>query len=96
MGGQGCISVLSNVIPAQTVALTDRFFAGDVAGAAALQCQYMPLVRSLFCETNPIPVKAAMAAMGYCENYLRLPLVPMEEDHRRVMLERMRALGVEV
>ena len=96
MGGQGCISVLSNVIPAQTVALTDRFFAGDVAGAAALQCQYMPLVRSLFCETNPIPVKAAMAAMGYCENYLRLPLVPMEEDHRRVMLERMRALGVDV
>ena len=96
MGGQGCISVLSNVIPAQTVALTDRFFAGDVAGAAALQCQYMPLVRSLFCETNPIPVKAAMAAMGYCEDYLRLPLVPREEDHRRVMLERMRALGVEV
>ena len=96
MGGQGCISVLSNVIPAQTVALTDKFFAGDVAGSAQLQCQFMPLVRSLFCESNPIPVKAAMAAMGFCENYLRLPLVPMEEDHYQVMLQRMRALGIQV
>ena len=96
MGGRGCISVLSNVIPAQTVALADKFFAGDVAGSAKLQCDFMPLVRSLFCETNPIPVKAAMAAMGYCENYLRLPLVPMEQDHYQTMLERMRALGLKV
>ena len=96
MGGQGCISVLSNVIPAQTVAITDKFFAGDVAGSAQLQCQFMPLIRSLFCESNPIPVKAAMAAMGFCENYLRLPLVPMEEDHYQVMLQRMRALGIQV
>ncbi|MBQ5583676.1 MAG: 4-hydroxy-tetrahydrodipicolinate synthase, partial [Ruminiclostridium sp.] len=81
MGGMGCISVLSNVIPTETVAMADKFFAGDVAGAAKMQCDFMPLVRSLFCESNPIPVKAAMAAMGFCENYLRLPLVPMEEDH---------------
>ena len=78
MGGAGCISVLSNVIPAETVAITQRFFAGDVVGAAQLQCRYMPLIRALFCESNPIPVKAAMAALGYCDNYLRLPLVPME------------------
>ena len=96
MGGMGCISVLSNVIPTETVAITDRFFAGDVAGAAALQCKFMPLIRSLFCETNPIPVKAAMAAMGFCENYLRMPLVPMEEDHYQTMLQRMRDLGVNV
>ena len=96
MGGMGCISVLSNVIPTETVAITDKFFAGDVAGAAKLQCDYMPLVRSLFCESNPIPVKAAMAAMGFCENYLRLPLVPMEEDHYEVMIQRMRALGIQV
>ena len=96
MGGMGCISVLSNVIPAETVAITDKFFAGDVAGAAALQCKFMPLVRSLFCETNPIPVKAAMAAMGFCENYLRLPLVPMEEAHYQVMLQNMRDLGLNV
>ena len=96
MGGMGCISVLSNVIPTETVAITDKFFAGDVAGAAKLQCDYMPLVRSLFCESNPIPVKAAMAAMGFCENYLRLPLVPMEEAHYEVMIQRMRALGIQV
>ena len=96
MGGMGCISVLSNVIPAETVAITDRFFAGDVAGAAALQCKFMPLIRSLFCETNPIPVKAAMAAMGFCDNYLRLPLVPMEEAHYQVMLRNMRDLGINV
>ena len=96
MGGMGCISVLSNVIPTETVAITDKFFAGDVAGAAALQCKFMPLIRSLFCETNPIPVKAAMAAMGFCENYLRLPLVPMEEAHYQVMLQNMRDLGLKV
>ena len=86
MGGMGCISVLSNVIPAQTVAITDKFFAGDIAGAAKLQCDFMPLVRSLFCESNPIPVKAAMAAMGFCENYLRLPLTAMEPEHEKKLL----------
>ena len=96
MGGAGCISVLSNVIPAETVAITQRFFAGDVAGAAQLQCRYMPLIRALFCESNPIPVKAAMAALGYCDNYLRLPLVPMEEDLYQGMLQRMRELGLPV
>lgn len=96
MGGAGCISVLSNVIPAETVAITQRFFAGDVAGAAQLQCRYMPLIRALFCESNPSPVKAAMAALGYCDNYLRLPLVPMEEDHYQGMLQRMRELGLPV
>lgn len=96
MGGQGCISVLSNVVPRETVAITDQFFAGNVAEAARLQCQFMPLIRSLFCESNPIPVKAAMSALGFCENYLRLPLVPMEQDHYETMLQRMRTLGLSV
>lgn len=96
MGGQGCISVLSNVVPRETVAITDQFFAGNVAEAARLQCQFMPLIRSLFCESNPIPVKAAMAALGFCENYLRLPLVPMEQAHYETMLQRMRELGLQV
>ncbi|MBQ7196818.1 MAG: 4-hydroxy-tetrahydrodipicolinate synthase [Synergistaceae bacterium] len=81
MGGKGVISVLSNPAPKKTVEICDRFFAGDVKGAAALQCEMLPLINALFCEVNPIPVKAAMAAMGFCENYLRLPLVPMEEAH---------------
>ena len=96
MGGMGCISVLSNVLPRETVEICDRFFAGDVAGAAALQCKYLPLINALFCEVNPIPVKAAMAAMGFCENSLRLPLTPMEEPHRQNLLARMREQGVAV
>ncbi|MDY6399394.1 MAG: 4-hydroxy-tetrahydrodipicolinate synthase [Synergistales bacterium] len=81
MGGKGVISVLSNPAPKKTVEICDRFFAGDVKGAAALQCEMLPLINALFSEVNPIPVKAAMSAMGFCENYLRLPLVPMEEAH---------------
>ena len=81
MGGKGVISVLSNPMPKKTVEICDKFFAGDVAGAAKLQCELLPLINALFSETNPIPVKAAMAAMGFCENYVRLPLVPMEEAH---------------
>ena len=96
MGGMGCISVLSNVLPRETVEICDRFFAGDVAGAAARQCKYLPLINALFCEVNPIPVKAAMAAMGFCENSLRLPLTPMEDAHRQVLLQCMRDQGVNV
>lgn len=90
MGGSGVISVLSNVMPAKTVELCERFFRGDVAGSAALQCELLPLTNALFSEVNPIPVKAAMAAMGFCENYLRLPLTPMEEAHEKVLLQCMR------
>ena len=81
MGGKGVISVLSNPAPKKTVEICDKFFAGDVKGAAALQCELLPLINALFSEVNPIPVKAAMSAMGFCENYLRLPLTPMEEAH---------------
>ena len=81
MGGKGVISVLSNVAPKQTMAICEKFFAGDVKGAAELQCKYLPLINALFSEVNPIPVKAAMSAMGWCENYLRLPLTPMESAH---------------
>ena len=63
-GGKGVISVLSNVVPKATVELCRKFFDGDVAGAMEMQKQYLPLTNALFCEVNPIPVKAAMAAMG--------------------------------
>ena len=95
MGGAGVISVLSNVLPKQTVELCERFFRGDPAGSARLQCQLLPLIHALFSEVNPIPVKAAMAAMGFCEDYLRLPLTPMEDAHRAVLLKHLRAQGVE-
>ena len=94
MGGQGVISVLSNVAPKQTAEICERFFRGDTAGAAKLQCELLPLIQALFCETNPIPVKAAMAAMGWCENYLRLPLTPMEPEHEETLLALMRQHGL--
>lgn len=90
MGGLGVISVLSNIMPAETVEICDKFFAGDVAGAEKLQCDYMPLIKALFCEVNPIPVKAAMAAIGYGKNSVRLPLTPMEPEHEAVLLAEMR------
>lgn len=82
MGGKGVISTVSNVLPKQTVELCRLYFAGKIAESAALQCKLLPLIRALFSQTNPIPVKAAMAKLGYCEDHLRLPLTPMEEPYR--------------
>ena len=94
MGGAGCISVLSNLMPRQTREICDRFWDGDIAGAAKLQCDYLPLINALFSEVNPIPVKAAMAAMGFGENSLRLPLTCMEQAHADVLLRLMREQGL--
>ncbi len=94
MGGAGCISVLTNVAPELGVEMTDKLFAGDLAGAAALQCRLLPLINCLFSEVNPIPVKAAVSAMGFGKEHLRLPLTPMEPAHREAMFAEMRALGV--
>ena len=94
MGGLGCISVLSNVMPKETCEIAKRFFAGDLEGAAELQMRYLPLINALFCEVNPIPVKAAMAAMGLCEDVLRLPMTPMEPANRERLLNAMRKEGL--
>ena len=94
MGGMGTISVLSNVIPKGAVEMTDAFFAGDLRKAAALQCRYLDLINLLFCEVNPIPAKAAISAMGYGKEFIRLPLTPMEEGNRAKLLAEMRNQGV--
>ena len=94
MGGMGCISVLSNVVPKQSVEMCDKFFAGDVAGAAALQLELLELVNCLFCEVNPIPVKAAISAMGFGTEHLRLPLTPMEPKNRERLYNELKRLGV--
>ncbi len=96
LGGKGVISVLSNIMPAETVEICNRYFRGDTAGAADLQLELLPLIDALFCEVNPIPVKAACAAMGFCENYLRLPLTPMEEANEKKLLDLMRKAGLKV
>ena len=96
MGAKGTISVLSNVIPRQAVEMTDACRAGDFEKAAALQCKFLPLINALFSQVNPIPAKAAVSAMGFGREYLRLPLTPMEDAPRAVLLEEMRKLGVRV
>lgn len=96
LGGKGVISVLSNVMPKETVMMCDKFFSGDIKGARDLQLDMLHLVNALFSEVNPIPVKAAMSAMGFCQNTLRLPLTPMEEKNKAILLELMRQHGLNV
>lgn len=96
LGGKGCISVLSNVLPAESVELCNLFFEGKVKESAELQLKYLPLIDALFSEVNPIPVKAAMAKMGFCEDYLRLPLTSMEEAHKLKLFEEMRKAGINI
>ena len=90
LGGKGVISVLSNIMPAATVKMCTDYFEGRVSESRDAQLKLLPLINALFCEVNPIPVKAAVAAMGYCENYLRLPLTPMEEAHEQTLLALMK------
>lgn len=94
LGGVGAISVLSNIMPRETVEICEKFFAGDVAGAAKLQYKYHSIIDALFSEVNPIPVKAAMAKMGFCDNSLRLPLTEMDEAKAEKMYAIMRSHGL--
>jgi len=94
MGGKGCISVLSNVVPRMAVEMTDAALAGDFKKAAQLQCRTLPLIDALFSEVNPIPAKAAVAAMGFGQEYIRMPLTLMEDATRRNLYEQMHKLGV--
>lgn len=94
MGAKGTISVLSNVAPRQSVAMTDACLRGDYAAAAKMQCDLLPLINALFSEVNPIPAKAATAAMGFGADALRLPLTSMEEQNRAVLFAEMRKLGI--
>ena len=96
MGAKGTISVLSNVVPRESVAMTDACIAGDFQTAADWQCRLLPLINALFSEVNPIPAKAAVSAMGFGEDFLRLPLTPMEEPARQKLYAEMRKLGVRV
>ena len=96
LGGTGVISVLSNPMPKETSRMCHAFFEGNIEESRKLQLDLIPLINALFCEVNPIPAKAAMAAMGFCQNYLRLPLTPMEDANRAVLFEEMRKLGVNV
>ncbi len=95
LGGKGVISVISNLLPRETSQMCHSYLEGNTKASLDMQLKYLPLIDSLFCEVNPIPVKAAMAAMGYCENYLRLPLTEMEDKNQQKLLADMREAGIE-
>lgn len=94
LGGAGVISVLSNPMPKETSRMCHDFFEGNIEAARKAQLDLIPLINALFSEVNPIPAKAAMAAMGFCEDYLRLPLTNMEEGHKAVLLKLMAEQGL--
>lgn len=94
LGARGVISVAANVIPAQMRALAADWLRGEVRRSLEAQMKALPLIRLLFSEVSPIPVKAALAMMGRIENTLRLPLCPLAEDKQARLREVMEGLGV--
>jgi 4-hydroxy-tetrahydrodipicolinate synthase len=81
LGGKGVISVLSNVLPAETLQMANAALNGDYKTASAMQCRLFPLIKALFSEVNPIPVKAAMGLLGYDCGNCRMPLTTLSTQH---------------
>ena len=94
LGGKGVISVLSNVAPAQTHEICASWLRGDVKKSMQMQLDALPLVDALFCEVNPIPVKAALNLMGKEAGPLRLPLTEMEPEHKEQLARAMKDYGI--
>ena len=94
LGGQGVISVLSNVAPQETHDICQAYFDGDTEKAMKLQIQYTDLIDALFCEVNPIPVKVAMRKIGYAAGPLRMPLCEMEPEHEQQLEKALRNHGL--
>ena len=94
LGASGVISVWANVQPALVHGMCRAFLDGDVRRAREIQVAAMPLIRALFCEVNPIPVKEALAQMGLCDAVYRMPLVPMSEPARERLVEAMKGAGL--
>ena len=96
LGGLGVISVLSNVAPEETHDIVARYLDGDVKGSMELQLKAIPLVDQLFCEVNPIPVKAGVNLMGFEVGPLRMPLTEMEDANKENLKAAMKDFGIEV
>lgn len=94
LGGKGVISVLSNIAPRQTHDMVQKFFDGDVAGSCKMQLEATELVKALFCEVNPIPVKKAVELMGLCTGVVRAPMCEIEPEHEERLANAMRKYGL--
>jgi 4-hydroxy-tetrahydrodipicolinate synthase len=93
LGGDGVVSVVSNATPRLMARFTARMLAGDLAAAREIHFQLLPWMRAAFVESNPVPIKAALAMMGRTQNVLRLPLVPMAEAHTATVRGALQAVG---
>lgn len=96
LGGKGVISVASNIVPKEVHQLCADFFAGNLQSAREMQLKLYPLVKALFCEVNPIPVKTAASLMGFGECHLRMPLCDMEEKNLPLLKDAMRNFGIRI
>ena len=94
LGGAGVISTASNLAPGDVVELVRAFRAGDLARARDVHYRLLPLLDALFCETNPIPVKAALELMGLCGGDPRPPLTPLEAGNRPALRRALKAFGL--
>ena len=95
LGGAGVISVAANIVPREMHRLVELCLADRILEAGREQLRLAPLIRALFCEVNPIPVKTAMARMGLCSDLLRLPLCEMSEENRARLFAAMDACGID-
>ncbi len=94
LGGKGVISVLSNVMPTQTHDIVADYLSGNTVRATKMQLELLDLINALFCEVNPVPVKTAMAMMGFCTEEFRLPLCEMEDANRAILEAAMKKHGL--
>ena len=94
IGGAGVVSVVGNIVPKDTAAMVHAYMAGDVKKAKDLHYKLMPLVKAMFIETNPIPVKTAMGLMGLCSDEMRLPLCEMDEKNKEKLKKALKDYGL--
>ena len=94
LGAHGVVSVASHIVGNEIKSMIRNYKSGQVGAARNMHMKLFPLFKKLFMAPNPIPVKAACAAMGYCDNYLRLPLTPMEPQNEAKLLAAMKNAGV--
>ncbi|MBN2403274.1 MAG: 4-hydroxy-tetrahydrodipicolinate synthase [Spirochaetes bacterium] len=96
IGGKGVISVASNFLPADVKKVVSLYNDGETEESGNLFYKILPVMRALFIETNPIPVKAAMEMLGYCSSDVRLPLVPLSDENKKILRQTLAAYGLKV
>jgi 4-hydroxy-tetrahydrodipicolinate synthase len=96
VGGKGVISVVANIVPKDVKELIESFKRGDIKKARELNLKLFPLIKAMFIETNPIPVKAALNIMGLIEPEIRLPLTQMEEENKKKLIQAMKNYGIKI